>query len=289
VLCCRYAAALCIAPLFQAFVENYNTYALEQLGVEFRNTLMAAIFRKCLTLDNSALAKNTSGKIVTLMSNDSQKLQVGPRSVHNMRSSAALRWSLFSMCAESSALKGKPVYYEGERRPLRRKSRCPTTFCMPTSQCLAVQEVTQMMHVTWGSPLIIFAVIVLLYREIEWACFVGLGVMVILVPLTGLVAKKLQALRREVVTYTDKRTSIMSEIVNGMRVIKFYAWELPFRCCTPCCTPSAQHPFAWLAMRIALPRTRSCSWSIACVRTTLLGGAEPWQTTAMAPVRCSLT
>jgi ATP-binding cassette, subfamily C (CFTR/MRP), member 1 len=74
--CCRYAAALCLAPLFQALVENYTMYALEQLGVEFRNSIMAAIFRKCLFLDNSALAKNTSGRIITLMSNDAQKLQV---------------------------------------------------------------------------------------------------------------------------------------------------------------------------------------------------------------------
>ena len=75
-LSCRFAAALCIAPLIQAFVENYNAYALERLGVHMRNTVMAAIFRKVLVLDNAALAKNTSGKIVTLMSNDAQKLQV---------------------------------------------------------------------------------------------------------------------------------------------------------------------------------------------------------------------
>jgi hypothetical protein len=102
-----------------------------------------------------------------------------------------------------------------------------------------MQEVTQLMHLTWGSPFIIFAVIVLLYREIRWACFVGLGVMLIFVPLTGLVAKHVQALRKEVVTYTDKRMSIMSEIINGMGVIKLYAWELPFRCCSlSVCLPS---------------------------------------------------
>jgi ATP-binding cassette, subfamily C (CFTR/MRP), member 1 len=65
-------------------VENHTVFALEKLGVEFRNVIMAAIFRKCLTLDNSALAKNSSGRIVTLMSNDAQKLQAGPLSIHNV-------------------------------------------------------------------------------------------------------------------------------------------------------------------------------------------------------------
>ena len=90
------------------------------------------------------------------------------------------------------------------------------------------------MHAIWGSPLIIIAVIILLYREIEWACFVGLGVMLLLVPLTGLVGKQLGKLRGQIVGWTDKRTTIMSEIVNGMRVIKFYGWEVPFRCAAFC-------------------------------------------------------
>lgn len=73
---CRYALGLFIAPLIQALVENNNLYQLDQLGLSFRNALMGAIYRKCLRLNNSALASESTGKIVTLMSNDSQKLQV---------------------------------------------------------------------------------------------------------------------------------------------------------------------------------------------------------------------
>jgi ATP-binding cassette, subfamily C (CFTR/MRP), member 1 len=56
-------------------VETNYTFALEKLGVTFRNSLMGAIYRKCLRLDNAALAQVTTGKIVTLMSNDAQKMQ----------------------------------------------------------------------------------------------------------------------------------------------------------------------------------------------------------------------
>lgn len=72
----RYACGLFVAPLVQAFIENNNTYVLEGLGLSFRNTLMAAIFRKCLTLSNASLASQPTGRIVTLMSNDAQKIQV---------------------------------------------------------------------------------------------------------------------------------------------------------------------------------------------------------------------
>lgn len=161
---------LFVAPLVQAFIETNYTYQLEKIGVGFRNTLMAAIYRKCLRLDNAALAKVSTGKIVTLMSNDAQKLQ----------------------------------------------------------------EVTQMIHSLWGSPILIIVVTVLIYQQIQWATFVGLAVNLMLIPITAFVAKRLAKLRREIVGWTDKRTSTMDEVINGMRVIKFYAWEVPFRCAAPC-------------------------------------------------------
>jgi len=34
--------------------------------------------------------------------------------------------------------------------------------------------------------------------------------------------------RQKVVIKTDRRIRIMNEILNGIRVIKMYAWEIPF-------------------------------------------------------------
>jgi ATP-binding cassette subfamily C (CFTR/MRP) protein 1 len=151
--------------VIESFVENYKAYELEKLGVTYRNTLMAAIYRKCLRLDNKALAAQSTGKIVTLMSNDAQK----------------------------------------------------------------IQEVMVTIHAVWSSPLIIVVILGLLYREVQWACFVGLAVMMLLVPMTAFIGKRLGLYRREIVSWTDKRTSIMSEVINGMRVIKFYDLEEPFK------------------------------------------------------------
>lgn len=85
-------------------------------------------------------------------------------------------------------------------------------------------------HTAWGAPVFIIAILALLYMEIQWAAFVGLGAMLLLIPASAYVGKTLGTLRRKIVGFTDKRTSYMNEIINGIRVIKFYAWELPFRC-----------------------------------------------------------
>jgi ABC-type multidrug transport system fused ATPase/permease subunit len=122
----------------------------------------------------------------------------------------------------------------------------------------AVQEVTQMIHAIWGAPCLIVVVTWLLYKQIQWATFVGLAVNLLLVPITTLVAKRLSTLRREIIGWTDKRTSTMDEVINGMRVIKFYAWEVPFRYAPMSRGATAAVSCGLLAMLCTVLRNQSC-------------------------------
>jgi ABC-type multidrug transport system fused ATPase/permease subunit len=56
----------------------------------------------------------------------------------------------------------------------------------------------------------------------------GLGVMVVLVPLQKLVAGQVGKARRAAVPITAQRTSVMNEALNGIKLIKLYAWEKSF-------------------------------------------------------------
>ena len=40
--------------------------------------------------------------------------------------------------------------------------------------------------------------------------------------------KQFARLRVETAGKTDKRIRLMNEIINGMKVIKMYSWEMPF-------------------------------------------------------------
>ena len=41
----------------------------------------------------------------------------------------------------------------------------------------------------------------------------------------GFLAVKLGSFRKELMGWTDKRVGLMSEIISGIQMIKFYAWE----------------------------------------------------------------
>ena len=161
----NYATILFLAPAVALFGESHYNYTMRLVGTRARNALMGGVYRKCLRLDNAATQRQSTGKIVTLMSNDCQKMQ----------------------------------------------------------------DVTYMLNNLWSAPLTIVAIVGYLYTVVEWAAFIGLLVMFMMGPLAGVLAMKLQALRKELLPYVDKRVGIISEVVQGMRVIKYYAWERPFR------------------------------------------------------------
>ena len=52
--------------------------------------------------------------------------------------------------------------------------------------------------------------------------------MIILIPINGKIFLLLNEIRKKKVKVTDTRVKLMNEILSGIRVIKYYAWELAF-------------------------------------------------------------
>jgi ABC-type multidrug transport system fused ATPase/permease subunit len=73
--------------------------------------------------------------------------------------------------------------------------------------------------------LIAFAFILIQVGNATW---VGVGYMVLLAPVNMVVFSIVSKMRRKVLKYSDLRVKMMNEILTGIRIIKFYAWEKPF-------------------------------------------------------------
>ena len=68
----------------------------------------------------------------------------------------------------------------------------------------------------------------LIYEQVGASTFVGLGFMFVMIPLNGVIFSQMTAIRRIKMKETDKRVKLMNEILSGIRVIKYYAWEYAF-------------------------------------------------------------
>ena len=74
--------------------------------------------------------------------------------------------------------------------------------------------------------MLIIIVCGLIVREIGWIpAFISFALLFVLAIVQGLMAVKLRKVRSEMTKYTDRRMSLINEVLHGIRVIKAYAWE----------------------------------------------------------------
>lgn len=89
-------------------------------------------------------------------------------------------------------------------------------------------DLMQYVHITWSGPLIIGITIWLLWRIIGVAVIAGFVVMLIMAPISGLIAAVMRKIQIMQMQIKDDRVKSMNEILNGMKVLKLYAWEPSF-------------------------------------------------------------
>ncbi|KAG9319425.1 hypothetical protein KVV02_006712 [Mortierella alpina] len=74
-------------------------------------------------------------------------------------------------------------------------------------------------------PLEIIISLVMLYSVLGLSSFVGIGVMLLTSPAHHYAAKKYAKIQEQLMETRDRRVGLMSELLQGIRMIKFFAWE----------------------------------------------------------------
>ncbi|XP_062618111.1 multidrug resistance-associated protein 1-like isoform X3 [Saccostrea cucullata] len=72
-------------------------------------------------------------------------------------------------------------------------------------------------HTIWSGPFQIIVALYFLYMELGPSIFAGFGVMIILIPINALIAKKTRDLQVKQMTLKDGRIKMMNEVLNGIK------------------------------------------------------------------------
>lgn len=84
-------------------------------------------------------------------------------------------------------------------------------------------------HYLWVGPLEVLAVTIILSYILDfWSAFVGIAVLLFIIPIQIYMGRIGATLRLRTALRTDQRVRFMNEIIQGIQVIKMYAWEKPF-------------------------------------------------------------
>ncbi len=86
-----------------------------------------------------------------------------------------------------------------------------------------------MINTLWAAPLQIVIALILLWQQLGIATLAGMVFMIILLPFNGYITTKMRNIQILMMKEKDKRVKLMNEILNGIKVLKLYAWENSFR------------------------------------------------------------
>uniref|UniRef100_A0A8B9CRZ8 Multidrug resistance-associated protein 1 n=1 Tax=Anser brachyrhynchus TaxID=132585 RepID=A0A8B9CRZ8_9AVES len=84
-------------------------------------------------------------------------------------------------------------------------------------------------NMIWSAPLQVILALYLLWQNLGPSVLAGVAVMILLVPINAVMAMKTKTYQKAQMKSKDNRIKLMNEILNGIKVLKLYAWELAFR------------------------------------------------------------
>ncbi|XP_070707853.1 ATP-binding cassette sub-family C member 3 isoform X2 [Pempheris klunzingeri] len=90
-------------------------------------------------------------------------------------------------------------------------------------------DLTTFLNMLWSAPLQIMLALYFLWQNLGPSVLAGVAVMIMLIPFNAVIAMKTRAYQVEQMQYKDSRIKLMNEILNGIKVLKLYAWENSFK------------------------------------------------------------
>ncbi|XP_034083351.1 canalicular multispecific organic anion transporter 2 isoform X2 [Gymnodraco acuticeps] len=90
-------------------------------------------------------------------------------------------------------------------------------------------DLTTFLNMLWSAPLQIMLALYFLWQNLGPSVLAGVAVMIMLIPLNAVIAMRTRAYQVEQMQYKDARIKLMNEILNGIKVLKLYAWENSFK------------------------------------------------------------
>ncbi|XP_059903407.1 multidrug resistance-associated protein 1-like [Gadus macrocephalus] len=83
-------------------------------------------------------------------------------------------------------------------------------------------------NAVWLAPIEIALCLFFLWQHLGPSALAGIATVILIFPLNGYIAKKRSKLQEVQMKFMDGRIRLMNEILSGIKILKFYAWEKAF-------------------------------------------------------------
>lgn len=92
-----------------------------------------------------------------------------------------------------------------------------------------VSEICAYLHYLWASvPVQIIVAVALLYKILGFSSLAGIVLMILILPVNMLIASQFRTAQNNILAGTDARIHSTNEVLQNIRIIKYFAWEQRF-------------------------------------------------------------
>jgi ABC-type multidrug transport system fused ATPase/permease subunit len=121
-----------------------------------------------------------------------------------------------------------------------------------------VSEISAYLHYLFASvPTELVISISLLYNLLGASALIGLVIMALIFPVQYLITRRFNFVQDQLMAATDKRVNRLNEVLQAIRIIKFFAWEDKFNAIV---NESRRQELKWLRERLVLWASYGICW-----------------------------
>ena len=115
-------------------------------------------------------------------------------------------------------------------RPKDAQASNGTIINLMSIDSFKVAEICAYLHFLWAAvPVQLVMAVILLYNVLGFSSMAGIGLMVLVLPLNLWIARSFNTAQKRIMAATDKRIHATNEVLQNIRIIKYFAWEQRFQ------------------------------------------------------------
>lgn len=205
-----FAILLFVSGSVQGVCDAQALWIGRRLGVKLRAIIIGEIYAKALRRKTGASFESSSDKAEA------------PR-----KHKKVLSFGRKKKAAQGST--GAVSKKDSETEDPAQMANIGTIINLMAIDSFKVSEVGAYLHFLWASvPVQIIIAVSLLYRIMGFSSFAGIVLMVLMLPVNLVLAKQFHVVQNRILAGTDARIHATNEILQNIRIIKYFAWEKRF-------------------------------------------------------------
>ncbi|KAJ5913059.1 hypothetical protein N7504_001942 [Penicillium tannophilum] len=214
-----YAILLFCSAIVQGVADGQALYIGRKMGVKIRAIIIGEIYAKALRRKAGAS---------TDVARKALEEHEAPKDTKKKKSRIFSFGQKKKSADENDAENGaKP---ESKVEEAASQANVGTIINLMAIDSFKVSEVGAYLHFLWASvPVQIGMAIFLLYKIMGYSSFAGIVLMALMLPVNLFIARQFNRVQNQILKGTDARIHATNEVLQNIRIIKYFAWEQRFQ------------------------------------------------------------